>query len=120
MKSKLIIIGIVIICIGIILFQYRRINFYKNDLNQLFGKDKYVVETIDKQHIIFYAINDNNQGFNILLDYMNDLNYKHDIDSQLGALHFFQNSNGEKVACDVTNCRTFIICEIEFKGKHGT
>jgi len=93
-------------------FQYRKLVFIKNDINELFGENKYVVETVDNKHITFYAINDNYQGFDIFLDYMNGLGYEHIPDSQLGALHFFQKTNGEKVSCDVTNCRNIIICDI--------
>jgi len=115
MKNKVILVVCIIICLSVIFLQHRKISFYKNDLSELFGKNKYVVEVVDDKHTTFYAINDNYQGFDILLDYMSGLGYKHVPDLQLGALLFFQNSNGEKVSCDVTNCRTIIICDLDFE-----
>ena len=115
--KKIILVACVIVCLclAIIFLQHRKIGFLKNDLNELFGENKYVIENVDDKHITFYAINDNYQGFDILINFMKDSGYKHVPNLQLGALHFFENSNGEKVSCEVTNRRTIVICDLYFE-----
>lgn len=118
MKNKIIVSSLIIcliICLVVIFFQCRKLVFIKKDINELFGKNKYVVENVDDKHFTFYAINDDYQGFDILLDYMNGLGYENNPDLQLGALYIFQKSNGEKASCEVTNCRNIIICNICFE-----
>ena len=117
MKNKTIIsflIVCIIICLSIIFFQHRKINFYESDLKDLLGENKYIIETVDNNHTTFYAINHDYEGYDIFLDYMESLGYKEDKDAQLGRLHCFLNSDGKKISTEVTNYRNIIICEIYF------
>ncbi len=110
---------IVISSIIISPFIYRNLQ-YKKDFQSLFGKEHFFVVNMDNGDIKLYTMAEKNSNeeyseLDIVKNYMNKFGYNHLPDQQLGRLHIFSDSNGEKIECDSTHFRNYTEWYIHFK-----
>ena len=95
---------------------------YKADYISLFGKDKYIIETVDNGDVKFYTLAKKNTDekydeFKIIEDYMNKLGFMYLPDRQMGCLYVFANSDGKEIECDATHFRNYTEWYIHFIGQ---
>ena len=103
----LLIFGVTIV-LSLFLFIYKG-KGYKQDIIDLFGKDKYLIEIIRDDYIKFYSLNNKKEdGFDILSNYMNSQGYFNCPEKRLGALHYFCNDNGLYAECEANYYNNYI------------
>lgn len=79
----------------------------------LFGEDKYLVESVREDFIKFYSLNNKNEdGFDILSVYMNSQGYFNCPEKRLGALHYFYNEDGKYAECEANYFNNYIEWDI--------
>lgn len=106
--------GIIILILFLLLFfNYR--NSYKQDMISLFGENKYLVESIQENHVKLYSLNNKNEdGFASLSVYMKKRGYSYCPDKRLGTLHCFRNKNGDHAECEANYFNNYIEWDIYF------
>ncbi len=109
-RHSFILIIIVSIVLNIILFlSICKDRGYKRDMTNLFGKDKYLIEVVKNNHIKFYSLNNKNEdGFEILSNYMNSQGFLSCPEKRLGALHYFYNEDGLYAECEANYFNNYI------------
>lgn len=123
MKKKLILTILfaslmLLVCILTIFMYHKKVSYYKQDMANLIGKDQYLIESINKERVNFYTLNNSetNNGFFILEEYMNTLGYKYDPTSQLGATYYFKKTNElHDVSCEQDVFKNYTQWSIYFK-----
>ena len=79
---------------------------YKQSIDNLFGKDNYIVEATknDDDYTKIYTL-DNKEvdGFKVFENYMESKGYYHCPDEQAGMIYTFRNKDGKRISCDSDN-----------------
>lgn len=79
---------------------------YKQSIEYLFGKNKYIVETIENDDDctkIYTLDNKEVDGFKVFEDYMESKGYYNCPDKQAGMLYTFRNKDGKRISCGSDN-----------------